>query len=223
MIPADPQAASITPPPTIPPAAVALCAASLLTVFMLAHHPVAEHHVGAAMLADLVRLGDAAARVHTMIIALVCALLYGVVALALRLDLRRPAVAFGLAAYGMGCAAMIGAMLLDGFATSAMAGWLLARGAATPDIASLALIAIGIQLLTRAGFVAMGVGIACLSWSRARSTRLLAALALPAGLLPVLAVACDTNMVPHSLIVLTGLQAAWYAGAAWTLWRGFRR
>lgn len=231
MIPA-PHPAATTAWRTVPPAAAALFAASLLTMVMLAHHPVAARHAGADLIADLAQQGRATALVHTMITVLVGALLYGVVALALRLDLRRPAIAFGLAVYGLGCAAMTGAMLLDGFATSAMAAWLLAHGpaasqaagagVAAPDITSLALIAIGIQLLAKAGFVAMGVGILCLSWSRPSATRLLAALALPAGLLPALAVATGTVLTPPSLIVLTALQALWYVGAAWTLWRGPR-
>jgi hypothetical protein len=227
MIPADlPLAAAASR--KLPPApVVTLLAASLSTILMLAHHPVATHRDGAALLADLVQLGDAAKQVHTMIIALVGLLLYGVTALALRLDLRRPAIAFGLAAYGFGCAAMVGAMLLDGFATVAMARWLLAhaQAASPPDIANLALIAIGIQLLARAGFVGMGIGILCLSWSRPAGSRLstmLAVLALPGGLLPLLAVGFGVYMAPHSLMVLTAVQALWYLGAAWTLWRGFR-
>lgn len=231
MIPARLPAAT-TSWRAIPPAAAALLAASLLTMVMLAHHPVAEHHLGAELLTDLARQGRAAALVHGLITVVVGALLYGVVALALRLDLRRPGIAFGLAVYGLGCAAMTGAMLLDGFATSAMAGWLLAHGpaaahtagagVAAPDLSSLALIAIGIQVLAKAGFVGMGVGMICLSWSRPSATRLLAALALLAGFLPALAVASGTVLTPPSLIVLTALQAVWYLGAAWTLWRGLK-
>jgi hypothetical protein len=223
MIPADYTAAN-APARAIPFPAVALCVASLATMVLLAHHPVAAHQDGGDLVADLVHLGDAAKQVHTVIIALVVALLYGVTALALRLDLRRPAVAFGLAAYGFGCATMVGAMLLDGFATVGMAKWLLAHAqpGGKPDIASLVLIAIGIQLLSRAGFVGMGIGILCLSWSRLTGTRLLAVLALPGGVLPLLAVAFGTYMAPHSLIMLTALQALWYVGAAWMLWRGFK-
>jgi len=229
MIPARHPAAT-TSWRAIPPAAAALLAASLLTMVVLAHHPVAEHHLGIELIADLARQGRATAQVHTLITVLVGALLYGVVALALHLDLRRPSIAFGLTVYGLGCAAMTGAMLLDGFATSAMAGWLLAHGPASaqaaaagvaaPDLSSLALIAIGIQVLAKAGFVGMGVGMLCLSWSRPSATRLLAGLALPAGLLPALAIASGTVLRPPSLIALTALQALWYLGAAWTLWRG---
>ena len=208
---------AINPPRRPPPAALALAAASILTLVLLAHHPMAAHHAGDALLQDLVRLGDSSAHVHGGIIALVCALLYGVIALGLRLGLRRPAVAFGLAAYGFGCAAMTGAMLLDGFVTAPLARWLVSNPA-PGGIASLALVAASIQVLTKAGFTAMGLGIACLSWARPRSTPLLAALALPGGLLPILA-ALAMQMQPHSLILLTGLQLLWYVAAAWHLWR----
>jgi hypothetical protein len=228
MIPAEHPLASATARKLPPAPAAALFAASLMTILMLAHHPVATHRDGAALVADLVQLGDAAKQVHTMIIALVGMLLYGVTALALRLELRRPAIAFGLAAYGFGCAAMVGAMLLDGFASVAMARWLLAHAQATspPDIANLALIAIGIQVLTRAGFAGMGLGILCLSWSRPAGRPLstvLAVLALPGGLLPLLAVGFSVYMAPHSLMALTAVQALWYLGAAWMLWRGLSR
>jgi hypothetical protein len=45
----------------------------------------------------------------------------------------------------------------------------------------------------------------------------LAALALPAGLGTALAAASGLHMHPHSLMLLTGVQALWYAGAALTL------
>ncbi|MFS2021875.1 hypothetical protein ACEN88_35610, partial [Massilia sp. CT11-108] len=52
--------------------------------------------------------------------------------------------------------------------------------------AAFSLIAIAIQVLTKAGLIGMGVGMCCLSWASPRAAdgkcRLLAVLALPAGL-----------------------------------------
>jgi hypothetical protein len=204
---------------TIPAASVGLLAAGSATLNLLAQHPVAEHHAGAALLTDLVERGASGAHVHGALTGLLCILLYGVLTLAHRIGLQRPAVGFGLAAYGFGCAAMIGAMLFDGFVTARLAEWLLAHGQADGG-AALALVAICIQVLTKAGLIGMGLGVCCLSWARARSTRLLAALGVLGGLLPALAVmALGLRLEPQLLIALTGLQALWYAGAALWLWR----
>jgi hypothetical protein len=216
---ADPQ--PTTSIRAIPPAAWALVAASATMVALLAHHPVMGHATSyAEKMAALARLGTSAALVHGALFGVVAVLLYGVTTLALALDARRPAVAFGLICHALGCGAVGGAMLLDGFITAPLAQAALDHGwPADATAASFALVSIGIQMLTKAGLVGMGAGMCCLSWSNARATRLLAALALPAGLGTAFAAASGLRMHTHSLVLLTSLQALWYAGAALTLWR----
>jgi hypothetical protein len=171
-------------------------------------------------MAALARLGTSAALVHGALFGVVAVLLYGVTTLALALDARRPAVAFGVICHALGCGAVGAAMLLDGFVTSPLAQTALEHGwAADATGATFAFVVIAIQMLTKAGFVGMGAGMCCLSWSNARATRLLAALALPAGLGTAFAAASGLRMYTHSLVLLTSLQALWYAGAALTLWR----
>lgn len=209
-------------PHGIPPAAWALVGASAALVALLAHHPVVAHGMDyAGTLAALDRLGGGAALVHGTLFAVIGALLYGVTALALALDVRRPAIVFGLICHAAGCAAVGGAMLLDGFVTAPLARDALAHGwSADAMLPALTLVGIAIQALTKAGFVGMGLGMCCLSWADLRRTRLLAALALPGGLATALAAAGGLHMHPHSLMALTALQALWYAAAALTLWRG---
>jgi hypothetical protein len=219
MITADP-----TPPVTprsIPPAAWALVVAGAAMVALLAHHPVVAHGGGYAdTLAALVRLGDGAARVHGALFVVCGFLLYGVTALAQALGMRRPVIVFGLLCHALGCAAVGGAMLCDGFITPRLAQVVLDQGWTNDGTAALfALIGIAIQVLTKAGLIGMGAGMCCLSWASPRTTRLLAALALPAGVGTALAAASGLHMHPHSLMLLTGVQALWYAGAALTLWR----
>lgn len=208
-------------PQSIPPAAWALVVASAAMVALLAHHPVVAHGAGHAdTLAALARLGASAALVHGTLFIVIGGLLYGVTALALALGMRRPVVTFGLICHALGCAAVGGAMLCDGFVTPRLAQVALDHGWTNDGGAALfSLIAITIQVLTKAGLIGMGAGMCCLSWSGPRTTRLLAALALPAGLCTAIAAASGLHMVPHSLLILTGLQALWYAGAALTLWR----
>ena len=216
---ADPQpTASIR---AIPPAAWALVVASATMVALLAHHPVMGHATTYAdRMAALARLGTSVALVHGALFGVVAVLLYGVTTLALALDARRPAVAFGLICHALGCGAVGGAMLLDGFITAPLAQAAVDHGwPADATTVTFNLVAISIQMLTKAGLVGMGVGMCCLSWSRGQATRLLAALALPAGLGTAFAAASGLRMHTHSLVLLTGLQALWYAGAALTLWR----
>lgn len=206
-------------PRSIPPAAWALVAAGAAMIALLAHHPVVGHGGGYAdTLAALVRLGDSSARVHGALFVVIGLLLYGVTALAQALGMRRPVIVFGLACHALGCGAVGGAMLGDGFVTARLARAALDQGWTHDGTAAVfALIAIMIQALTKAGLIGMGAGMCCLSWANPRSTRLLAALALPAGLGTALAAASGLHMHPHSLMLLTGVQALWYAGAALTL------
>lgn len=154
----------------IPPAAWALVVASATMVALLAHHPVIGHATTYAdKMAALARLGTSAALVHGVLFGVVAMLLYGVTALALALDARRPAVAFGLICHALGCGAVGGAMLLDGFITAPLAQAALDHGwPADATTVTFSLVAISIQMLTKAGLVGMGVGMCCLSWSRAR-------------------------------------------------------
>jgi hypothetical protein len=202
-----------------------MAAASIATLALLAHHPVGTRtHGDPDGLHDIVHLGGQAALVHGTLIVVVGALLYGVIALGLRLGLRRPAVAFGAAVYGAGCCAMTAAMLLDGFVVAKMAAHLLASGQPPEARATLALAGIAIQIFTRAGFFGMGIGVCLLSWARAGAGRLLAVLALPAAVLPMAVLAIGgMHIDPPILIGLTGLQATWYLGAAWRLLTPFRR
>lgn len=210
-----------TPPRPIPPAAWALVGAGAAMVALLFHHPVVAHGTNYAdTLAALVRLGDRAARVHGALFVVCGFLLYGVTALALALGARRPVIVFGVICHALGCAAVGAAMLGDGFITPRLARVALDHGWPHDGTAAVfSLIAIGIQVLTKAGLIGMGAGMCCLSWASPRTTRLLAALALPAGLGTALAAASGLHMHPHSLMLLTGVQALWYAGAALTLRR----
>ena len=212
--------AAPTPRP-IPPAAWALVIAGAAMIVLLFHHPVVPHGTAYGdTLAALVRQGAGAALVHGALFVVCGMLLYGVIALAMTLGLHRPVIVFGVACHALGCAAVGGAMLGDGFITPRLARIALDQGWPHDGTAAVfSLIAVAIQVLTKAGLIGMGTGMCCLSWASPRATRLLAALALPAGLGTALAAASGLHMHPHSLMLLTGVQALWYAGAALMLWR----
>lgn len=67
------------------------------------------------ILESIARLQMLKAVVHGVAIASVCAYAFGYSALARRLALSRPLVLAGLACYLVGCVAMIGATVIDGF------------------------------------------------------------------------------------------------------------
>lgn len=200
-----------------------LLVASAATLAVLAHHP----HFRAGSTEQLLHmaadagLGAAAARVHGALIAILAVALYGVVELASALGMRRAPVAFGLAAYVLGGGAMSAAMLLDGFATAQIATILLqnlpAAARAPLDAAApvFVLLSVLIQLFTKAGFCAMGIGMACLSLGAAgRSRRFgwagaLVALA-PAGF----AAFGGVWLRQPQLMALVACQTLWYLGAA---------
>lgn len=68
-----------------------------------------------AILQSIAQLQSLKAWVHGVAIASLCAYAFGYATLAQRLSLRRPAVLAGLAAYLMGCVALVGATVVDGF------------------------------------------------------------------------------------------------------------
>lgn len=207
----------------LPVAAVILVAGSIATLALLAQHPVADIagvHDPFAILAALAQGRAASAHMHGALIGVLAAMLYGVIAFAATLARRGPVVVFGVAAYGFGVAAMIFAMLIDGFVTAPLAQRLLDVHQLGGGTAAFALAEFGIQLLTKAGFCGMGVAMCCLSWSQPRTNRVLAVLALAAGPLPVAAiVAGGVQLAPHSLAIVAGLQALWYCAAGVHLWR----
>lgn len=211
---------------------LALAGASVMVLVFLSHHPVSGGaHDARTMLEALTHLGERAALVHALLIGLVGMLLFGVIdladALAATQARQRTGVAFGLALYGGGCAAVTAAMLGDGFVTPQLAARLLERSgtggeaAALLDSAPALFVLLGslIQVSTKAGLLGMGLGMVCLSWAGRRRGSWFAALGPLAGLLPVaVAVWLGTRLQPHSLIVLAACQALWYFGAARVLW-----
>jgi len=68
-----------------------------------------------AILQSIAQLQSLKAWVHGVAIASLCAYAFGYATLAHRLSLRRPAVLAGLACYLMGCVALVGATVVDGF------------------------------------------------------------------------------------------------------------
>jgi hypothetical protein len=208
--------------------ALPLLLAGGATLAVLAFHPHLSPHPAEGMLHLLAdaRLRTQAAYVHGGLIAMLAVLLYGMLKLAGVLNVRRTPVAFGLIAWSFGAAAMSVAMLLDGFATAQLAGALLQKigaGERPQDILQTApvvfsLVSVVIQVFTKAGFCAMGVGMCALSWAGREQARCLGWLGLVVGGLPAFAyVLSGVGLGQHQLMVLVACQGIWYAGAAMSM------
>jgi hypothetical protein len=205
--------------------ALALLLATLVMLFMLAHHPVVSGAMSQAdRLDQLIRLGAQDELVHGVLIGVIGLLVYGVVELSLVLDMRRPVVTAGLVAYVLGCASVTGAMLLDGFVTPQAMLRISQQGAPAVEASmpALAVLASCIQVLTKAGQCAMGVGM--LAWSAAawnqRGARALAVLGIVAGFLPPVAVALSgVRLQPHLLMWMAAAMGVWNLAAARHLWK----
>lgn len=206
-----------------------LAAGSAIAV--LAFHP----HVGSHGAEESLRLlankdlMAKAAYVHAGLLGVLAVLSYGMLALARALGASRAPVACGVLAWVLGSAAMTGAMLLDGFVTPQLAARLLhtletgGRALAFLEAApvAFALLTVMIQVSTKAGFCAMGAGMAALSWAGRGQAPWFGCLGLFAGALPAFAYAASgISLGQHQLMLLVGCQGLWYAGAATWIARG---
>jgi len=206
------------------PGGISLLIASCATFILLAFHPHIHPESTAQMLRQLAdpALGGQSAHVHGAIIAVFGLLLVGVIELAHVLGLRRTAVGFGLAVYALGSAAVAVAMLFDGFITSQLASVLLQKVDAGENASQVldaapsvfALVSVLIQVFTKAGSCAMGIGMACLSWSARSRARALAWLGLAALLPPLATIGSGVWLGRHQLMAVALCQALWYLAAA---------
>jgi hypothetical protein len=117
MIPMLQDAATFTDQPIQPTRTAGIVTASAAVISTLF---VALDHSGGGsnpleILQGIARLQLLKEVVHAVAIASVCAFAFGYATLARRLGLRRPLILLGLTTYLIGCVAMIGATITDGF------------------------------------------------------------------------------------------------------------
>ena len=96
-------------------AGIAIALATLVSTVFVALDESGGGQGQLAILQSIAQLAALKATVHGVAIASICAYAFGYSALARRLSLHRPAVLAGLAAYLMGCVALVGATIVDGF------------------------------------------------------------------------------------------------------------
>ncbi|MGM9479654.1 hypothetical protein ACS5PN_00505 [Roseateles sp. NT4] len=96
-------------------AGIAIALATIISTVFVALDESGGGQGQLAILQSIAQLAALKATVHGVAIASICAYAFGYSALTRRLSLRRPAVLAGLAAYLLGCVALVGATIVDGF------------------------------------------------------------------------------------------------------------
>ncbi len=98
-------------------AGIAIAAAAILSIIFVAFDQNAAGDNPQAVLESITKIRLVHQVVHAGAIASLLAFAFGFASFAWRLGLRRPLVLAGLVAFEIGCVAMVGATLMDGFLT----------------------------------------------------------------------------------------------------------
>lgn len=163
--------------------------------------------------------------VHGVAIASLCAYAFGYAALARRLSLQRPAVLAGLACYLIGCVALVGGTVVDGFVIPHLAADAAAGSATRLQVGYELVHAAGIALTdaARIGWVLQAAG--ALAWAgvllgEAGLARVVGVVGGLANLGVIAAVVgSGPNMTMASILTVLLAQLIWNLAAAFWLVR----
>ncbi|MBW8845359.1 MAG: hypothetical protein JF607_10335 [Burkholderiales bacterium] len=174
------------------------------------------------ILQSIAQLQTLKAVVHGVAIASLCAYAFGYSALARRLSLRRAAVLAGLACYLLGCVALVGATIVDGFVIPHLAADAVAGSATRLQVGYELVHAAGLALTDAAkiGWLLQAAG--ALAWGSALLGQ--AGLARVVGVLGVVAnlavgaavLGAGADMTMASILAVLLAQLVWNLAAA--LW-----
>ncbi|MES2069298.1 MAG: hypothetical protein V4488_03045 [Pseudomonadota bacterium] len=205
------------------PAGIAIAAATILSILFVALDDSATGASPLAILQSMIAMTAMKQVVHGVAIASVLAYAFGYSSLAVKLDVRRPLVLAGLTTYLIGCVAMIGATMLDGFISSDVASQF---AGASPEGVKLGynlVVFMGIALtdLAKLGWILQAV--AAIAWSISllaergfsRFSHVIGWIGLASGgLVIVVVVSAGANMSMAALLGTLAAQAIWNLAAA---------
>ena len=210
-------------------AGAAIAAATIVSTVFVALDRAGGGASPLEILRGIAALTDLKEWVHGVAIASVCAYAFGYATLARRLGLERPLVLAGLVTYLIGCVAMIGATILDGFVTPHIASDAIV--ATAPERVRFAYDLVhytGVLLsdLAKLGWILQAIG--AVAWSvallRERGLeRAIGMVGLASSALVVAAIAAsETNMSMASLLGVLLAQLLWNLAAAVALIRRWK-
>jgi hypothetical protein len=203
---------------------IAIVILVVLSLVSVAFHPVTTTQAPAQKMAQIQDFALADELVHGFLIAAAGGLLWCLALFTLRRPPNRGLAIGGLLAYGLGTAGLVGATLIDGFVTPAVA--VRFGQQAVPVLQGgqqlLAFSAIGVQVLTRFGVSAMSAGI--LLWGldllHARGPlRISGIIGVASAASTVLLLVIGGSVSAHTVSTILILQALWYGSIAYLLMR----
>ena len=180
------------------------------------------------ILQSIAQLAALKAAVHGVAIASICAYAFGYSALARRLALKRPAVLAGLAAYLLGCVALVGATIVDGFVIPHVAADAIVGSPMRLQVGYELVHAAGLALTDAAkiGWLLQAAG--ALAWAGvlmgdAGLARIIGAMGAVANLAVAAAVlGAGVNMTMTAILTILLAQLVWNLAAAFWLVRSPR-
>jgi hypothetical protein len=209
-------------------AGIAIALATVLSTVFVALDESGGGQGQLAILQSIAQLAALKAAVHGVAIASLCAYAFGYSALARRLSLHRPAVLAGLAAYLMGCVALVGATVVDGFVIPHLAADAIAGSPTRLQVGYELVHAAGLALTDAAkiGWLLQAVG--ALAWagvlmSEAGLARFIGALGAVANLaVGATVLGAGVNMSMAAILSILLAQLVWNLAAAFWLVRAPR-
>jgi len=205
-------------------AGVLMLAAAVVSTVFVALDPVVTAATPRAILEGIVANGPMHRTVHAVELACVLSLAFGFTSLAARTGLRRPAVLGACIAYGVGCLAMVGAAITDGFITGDVAAYYLQAGRSVDtgrEMIHLCYVVVQDLAATSWFFQAAGVLAMALALLRERGLqRIVGAFGLATGALPPIAIVATWPTMDTAVVVgILSAQMVWNAAAATLLLR----
>ncbi len=204
-----------------------LLLAAVVSVVFVALDPVVTGDSSRTILQAVVANSAMHRVVHAVELACVACLAFGFISLAARIGLRRPAVLGACVAYCVGCLAMVGAAVTDGFITGDVASYYLLPGHdADTGREMVHLCYVVIQDFAMASWFFQAVGVLAMAGALLRGRglqRVAGCLGLATGALAPIAIlvaypAMDTSVVVGILLT----QMAWNVMAAILLLRPWK-
>jgi hypothetical protein len=209
-------------------AALVLIVVPLLEVLAMAHHPSVHAHEVTEVVAQLRASAGSSALVHSVLIALMYLVLFGLTEFSVRRGLSRAAVRAALIAYGAGVLFMTAAALVSGFITPRIA--LAVPALAPADPALIVQFATFASLFNQAfahcAAVLMSAGIAAWSLGLLRGSvaaRVVGGFGLLTGIGCALAIFGGVlRLDVHGMAAVLVLQSVWTIAVGCLLWREAR-
>lgn len=201
-------------------AGLAIATATVLSILFVALDDGASGGTPLAILQSIIKLRNMKELVHGVAIASVLAYAFGYATLATRLDLRRPLVLAGLTTYLIGCVAMIGATILDGFISSDVAAQFVSASPEGVKLGYNLIVFVGVALtdLAKLGWVLQALASIAWAWTLLEKrgfARAIGTIGLLSGGLVLAAVfSSGANMDMTAILSILIAQAVWNLAAA---------